>query len=366
MQEDMHYYGTYVIARAAGVPPNDASVIAYAAQFVDDSTKQDSEPHDDGGLLFGIATAHTLKDSINFNESEIDREDQRRVWVPFHFLPSGVGKNLEEKMLCGKDSELAQQMIKRHVEEVISKKIPFGLHLLGIACHVYMDTFAHYGFSGIGSNYNKVHSNSIKFIDVKDKGIESYIKQKAQKFKTKYLRPVESFFGELASSDLGHAGVSTFPDRPFLHWECTYEISRPIYGTISNRNNPETFVEGCQKLHTYLCEFARNYYADSMPVDFSNISNAVERIIRFEGDKKSRIDKWVDAVNADELFARINGEAIPKYDKNDWESEKRTFHELKSSESGLMKNVYKFHQAAAIHRYYVLKDLLPSHGIAVY
>jgi hypothetical protein len=33
MQEDMHYYGTYAIARAAGIPSGDAQVIAYAAQF---------------------------------------------------------------------------------------------------------------------------------------------------------------------------------------------------------------------------------------------------------------------------------------------------------------------------------------------
>ena len=29
MQTDMHFYGTYVLARAAGVPPKDATTIAY-------------------------------------------------------------------------------------------------------------------------------------------------------------------------------------------------------------------------------------------------------------------------------------------------------------------------------------------------
>ena len=61
MQKDMHYYGTYAIARVAGLKPKDAQVIAYSAQFVDDSTMTDSQMHEDGGLLYGVATAHHPK-----------------------------------------------------------------------------------------------------------------------------------------------------------------------------------------------------------------------------------------------------------------------------------------------------------------
>ena len=52
----MHYYGTYAIARIAGLKPKDAKIIAYSAQFVDDSTHTDSEVHPDGGMLYGVAT----------------------------------------------------------------------------------------------------------------------------------------------------------------------------------------------------------------------------------------------------------------------------------------------------------------------
>ena len=37
MQSDMHYFGTYCIARAAGIKKSAAQKIAYASQFVDDS-----------------------------------------------------------------------------------------------------------------------------------------------------------------------------------------------------------------------------------------------------------------------------------------------------------------------------------------
>ena len=37
MQLDMHYYATYAMARAAGIEPDDARIIATSAQFVDDN-----------------------------------------------------------------------------------------------------------------------------------------------------------------------------------------------------------------------------------------------------------------------------------------------------------------------------------------
>ncbi|EQM51586.1 putative signal peptide domain protein, partial [Vibrio parahaemolyticus VPCR-2010] len=33
---------------------------------------------------------------------------------------------------------------------------PYGVHLMGIAMHVYADTFAHQGFAGVIHAYNKV------------------------------------------------------------------------------------------------------------------------------------------------------------------------------------------------------------------
>ena len=58
MQLDMHYYGTYAMARASGLRVEDASIIAYAAQYVDDADNIDSKIHHDGGMIKTIATAH--------------------------------------------------------------------------------------------------------------------------------------------------------------------------------------------------------------------------------------------------------------------------------------------------------------------
>ena len=146
VQEDMHYYGTYAMARAAGLSVQDSKVIAYSAQFVDDSTESDSEVHEDGGMFETIATAHTNKEAIA--NAVADHLEQRKVWVPFHFFPGGEGDSLSEKLICRKDSELAQKMVRNHLQHAMSEGNQYGLELLGIMSHVYEDTFSHYGFRG--------------------------------------------------------------------------------------------------------------------------------------------------------------------------------------------------------------------------
>lgn len=366
MQTDMHYYGTYAIARAAGIPVQDARTIAYAAQFVDDSTKNDSTPHNDGGLLYGIASAHHPIQSVSKNlkqEDQVKSEEQRRVWVPFHFLPGGEGDSLEERLLCVKDSKIAQEMFTHHIE--LAKGRKYGFELLGIAAHVYVDTFSHYGFSGIGSEYNGVKGNSLK-LNVTDSEIENYIISKAAGFLESYKHQMMSSFLESMSGNLGHGGVATYPDRPFLHWRVTFDKPRPGNGPVSDRNNPVTYLEGCERLHHFLSQFARSYYPDAKPRDFEEIREAVDTILRFEGRKEDRIEQWLMAIREGSLYEAENGEDQVRYDHEEWERDKLNFHKGASSRDGMDSHVYKFHQAAAIHRYYVLKDLLPAHGIAVY
>lgn len=80
MQVDIHYYGTYVMARAAGLAPDDCRVIATSAQFVDDNTGKDSITFRDGARVDVAATAHHALDAAS-----LEPEGQRNVWLPFHF-----------------------------------------------------------------------------------------------------------------------------------------------------------------------------------------------------------------------------------------------------------------------------------------
>ena len=101
MQEDMHYYGTYALARAAGLAVPNAATIAYAAQYVDDSTAIDSDAHEDGGMFVTTATAHTNTEAMH--NAAADHIEQRKVWVPFHFFPGGEGATFSERLICRKE-----------------------------------------------------------------------------------------------------------------------------------------------------------------------------------------------------------------------------------------------------------------------
>src|SRR5262245_50754916 len=155
MDIDMHYYGTYALARAAGLSASVARRIAVSAEFVDDSTDTEVIVHPDGARFRGEATAHHPTDWA----PNIDRDDQLLVWVPFHFLPGGDGDTQSRKLMCTKNSRLAQQMVTHHLDWC---EKPFAVELMGITAHVYADTFAHYGFSGVSSRVNRVRGDSFQ------------------------------------------------------------------------------------------------------------------------------------------------------------------------------------------------------------
>ena len=129
MQLDMHYYGTYAMARAAGLKKRASQVIATAAQFVDDNAGKESVNFRDGGRMDVEATAHHA-----YQIKNIDKEDQRQIWVPFHFLPGNEGDSYTARLVCRKDSAIAKEMVRFNLSIVDQ---PLALPLIGITAHVY-------------------------------------------------------------------------------------------------------------------------------------------------------------------------------------------------------------------------------------
>ena len=366
MQEDMHYYGTYAMARAAGLEVKYAQIIAYTAQYVDDSTATDSEVHEDGGMFQTTATAHTNSEAIR--NAAADHTEQRQVWVPFHFFPGNKGKTLSEKLACVKDSELAQEMVNNHIRHAVSVKNEYGLTLMGVMAHVYADTFSHYGFSGVSSRNNKVDSSSFE-LDVKDRKTKAYIMGKFSSFLNKYTpsfliknyRKIASKGASVATGALGHGAVGTYPDRPFLRWRFNFKKDQKNSGW---RDNPATFLEGCEKLHKAFSGYAHKAGVSKNPVQFKTIKKKVDTILRLERAKEGRIEAWIDAIESGSLFKKEKHEAV-HYSKHDWEQQRTDFEDLDNSHQMIGKEVYQFHQAATYHRDYTLKHLLPKHGIVV-
>jgi hypothetical protein len=361
MQIDMHYYGTYAMARLAGLKPIICKKIATASQFVDDNAAGSHIEFLDGGRIDAEATAHHVSDII----VNRDPEDQRQVWVPFHFLPGNQGHTFSERLLCREDSKIAREMIEHHLGYAGHTA---GVCLIGITAHILADTFSHFGFSGVGSRRNKVESASFKFEMSFEPGIEDYLKAKERAFFRKYgkgggyIANIKSWLAETVSGALGHGAVATYPDRPYLKWSFEYEY--PKRQRVF-RNNPAHFLEGCKALHKLFSRFAQAnpLLSSGERVAFDVIKDRVAAIIAFQGRKKDRIKAWRKATKKGHMGPQAF--EIPLYKPESWLEQSANMQLSKHSAAALRSNLYRFYQAASIHRQFVLRELLPSYRLVV-
>ena len=372
MQIDMHYYCTYAMARAAGLSPEDSRIIATAAQFVDDNAGKDTITFRDGARLDVDATAHHALDVAN-----IDPEDQRHVWVPFHFIPGNEGNEYTEKLICRKDSAVVRELVRHHVQ---SSEKSYYLPLLGITAHVFADTFSHYGFSGVSSRKNRIDMGTLRIVNADrfDEDLQNHIEKKEERFRQRYGREggflpnikrlwqsVKSEVAEAGSGALGHGAALTYPDRPYMHWQFEYEEQRGKgRAGIQERNNPVTFLEGAEALHRMFQE-VREFHGSEGDNgrDWGQIAERVKEIIERPGRKQERVGYWQEAAKNGDLH-RGPGQPIPSYEDHDWnEQRERLAEDLASSSAVFQRPVFQFYQAAAAHRVYVLRDLLPGHGL---
>lgn len=362
MQKDMHYHGTYALAIAAGLNAEAAGVIATASQFVDDCAGKSEVKFKDAGGFVIPATAHHPGNLIKNNEEA----DQRQVWVPFHFLPGAQGDSFTEKLICRKDSAIAKAMMEAALEALQGSN---GLYRLGIAAHVYADTFAHYGFSGVSSRWNRVVGDSITLYGNLDPDIEDYIKGKANNFFKKFakectgLTNIKSTLAEAACGALGHAGAATFPDRPFLNWGFTYEY--PQNRASGARDNQASFLEYCRAMFALFSRAVakRPDIAGDSRQSFSDIEPAVRDVLSFQGKLEDRANAWKSAAVNNRLS--LNAFDIPDYRGTMWLDEKESLNGKDISTEAFKSPLYHYCMAAADHRHYVLQELLPEYKLVV-
>ena len=375
MQLDMHYYATYAMARAAGIEPDDARIIATAAQFVDDNVARSHVTFRDGSRIDQEATAHHPIDLSN-----CDDRDQRRVWVPFHFIPGNEGDSYTERLKCRMDSPIVRELRDHNLTYADRG---FALHLLGITAHVYADTFSHYGFSGVSSRGNKVDNSSFRFHEEVEEAddetaplsleMRRYVTEKADRFFRDrgdhggLLTNVKSWFAEELSGALGHGSVATLPDRPYLVWSFGYERDDAVAGRHSTRNNPVTYLAGCGALHDMFSRFSEltvDGRAGGDGRDFDAIAHRVRDVLVVQADKAGRIGAWQDAARSGEIFG-AGDETIPEYDGRAWNGQWEELDGKEENEAAIDLPVWQFYRAAAVHRTYMLRDLLPKYGLIV-
>lgn len=262
MQIDFHHTATYVVARLAGFDHNSAEIVAHAAQYVDDSTTSGFLRFNNGMRFQRDATAHPMLDPENY-----DNDLNSLSWLPFHFIPGAdqEATNYYEKLVCRPDSPIARAMMASAIR---AKDRPHGLHRLGIAAHVFVDTFAHQGFVGQRHQLNRA-------ADIRD-----------QEGTTLYAVPVPP---------IGHGLVGTYPDQPYLKW--SYTDSK---GTRIARDNPIDFTMAADRL----CQEFQRYLLGKPDADVPGLGKDKEKFTAMflnikSGKGDDRHDAWKDALQGD-------------------------------------------------------------------
>ncbi|HHE32900.1 MAG TPA: hypothetical protein ENL07_09855 [Chlorobaculum parvum] len=147
-----------------------------------------------------------------------------------------------------------------------------------------------------------------------------------------------------------------------LHYEKNAERARcPI------RNNPETYIEFCVKIHEIFQRVAKEYpdFADKAAfMDISKIESTVKEIINVQAPKEGRIDAWKRAAWNGLLFG-TGQENILDYDENVWHNNRDSLKKAKDSRVTQGFPVYRFYQAAAVHRINILTHILPVKELIV-
>jgi len=347
MQEDIHFYGVYALARAAGIDPETAKTIAYASQFVDDAIDDEVMILANHKAILPTITSHKPIDYANAIPG-----DQWRVWIPFHFLPGNYSGSTTfiEKMVCRKDSDPARRMLRQTLDPSNRTHWP---HLIGIVAHVYADTFSHFGFVGIAHPWNKVKGESIEASEEHSPTILDYIQNKFEDFKMRFA----GGFAEMIP--VGHGSVASYPDRPYLTWRFEYEDGNHT-GEEMYRDNVVHFMDGCRGMYGFFRDFSRIYVGGRELGGhraWKDVKDEVESILRREAPLKDRIRAWKEAISAGRFcdVSEMDGEI--RYDPALWRPCAMGERFVEGCDP------QRFFMAAWIHRNYVLHELLPEIGL---
>jgi hypothetical protein len=350
MQIDFHHAVTYVTARIAGFGHEEADIIAYSSQFVDDAVSSGVVCFDNKAMYSRISSAHKAIDPRN-----LDNAENHLIWLPFHFLPGNGGKkagvdprgSFINKIICLPNSPVAEEIVQA---AILDRGRPYSLHRLGITLHVYADTWAHQGFAGVLHVINDVENVE----EIGNSGGFKYVLQDILKHCLGNSVP-----------PLGHGRALEFPDLPFLAWEYYNGQGKHI-----SRKNTDIFCEAADSMCKAMQQY-RQHSDDSVQVsgigkkDKEMIRNLFSELKSPDGSLRHR--EWLKAIQ-DGMFS-FGSASISYYEegKYSWKAQALgtsldvPVHSYK--DSFLTSNWKLFHDALQLYRVTLLHDILPKYGI---
>jgi len=151
MNIEFHYYALHYISRCAGFPESEASILSGSSQLVDECTA----PWEIKGINQSSLTQVT-QNYVFWDEGVADT-----IYRPFHFMP-GDQALASSRRRDGKAGLFATTEDSSLSREVLIHALKSrNLFRIGIALHVYADTWAHQNFSGDSEPQNALEAGSL-------------------------------------------------------------------------------------------------------------------------------------------------------------------------------------------------------------
>jgi hypothetical protein len=269
MDIEFHYYMTYLIAAKAGFGPDDASVLAYSSQYVDDNDMILEVDKDQAS-----AYRNYISQTMNILKP---KEKLFRIYPLFHFIPgdpqhdSAWRKDGRMHWLnTTPDSVNANQII----DTAIATK---DLYRIGIACHCYADTWAHQNFVGYFEDFNAMRG------------------------------PLQK-----VAPNVGHADAGHNPDWPALVWR----DDRLTDGRVDNKSK---FLEAAGRLLEKLAHFVDQQISADVVEErkkelIADLSSAIGERDQQNAFDKERISRYMELSDS----TAYGDKSMPEYDDDKW------------------------------------------------
>jgi hypothetical protein len=375
MNIDFHYYATYLAARIAEYTKEEAQIIAYAAQYVDESTEDMVDMELLPDLKKSTPTTESILTLVKRNADLLyeDREIQEseKIWTCFHFLPGNIHPNdpLKEyrgsknygktvygdkekrafSLMCQPNSVLCEKMINNISQY---NQEPYFLELLGICMHILADTWSHCYFAGtpswwINEGPKEVYDSSgdiIKFSIIPSYDETSTVNEL---FSDNYLFATPPMLDFRSFTYLGHGRMGGIPDVPFMRYRYQPQWNdKEVF-----KDNPSDFMLAFrQMVYAMICaktnsSFKSNKYARLN----DNLEDTLKEVFGKQDYEASKAAKtWNPVIR--QLYP--DDDDLPDFNKDLWKSKAV---EVKGQSTAKTTCYYYFNYAAVLHQNFVLE-----------
>jgi len=273
MDIEFHYHMTYLIAARAGFTPDEAAVIAYSSQYVDDNIH--SLVLDDGDDELRYENYFSQTYDITKAKDEL-----LRIYCLFHFMPGdpqSPSAFRADGLMHWLNTTPGSQNAVDMLEMALAAK---DLHRIGVACHVFADTYAHQNFIGYKNTFNSL------------------------KDPFSVLKP-----------NIGHAEALHKPDQPGKVWEDTRLLAPQVV-------NKTRFLDAARDLFTRLAaHLGSRESSDALTKDADALGCDFAEAIGGQDPDNTHVERRIGRYKALARKKEYGGQPIPEYDHMAWFAE---------------------------------------------